>query len=322
MKIAIIGGGWVGCHLATKLKNEHNITLFEKNDSLFCETSYKNQNRLHYGFHYPRNYKTRILCKDTYHKFINDYGFLVDDVENNLYCIPKTESLIDFETYKDIFREYDYVDSEYKCDKIDGCLRTKEKFINYLRAKQFFNKELKDIIVNKEINIKEIYDEYDLIINATNNNINTIDNTFFELTISLIYEKIKETPFGSLTLMDGLLFSIYPYDNEDRLFTLTDVEHTPIKKFESITELKEYQKTIDLDFVNIIKEKMEKKVNNYFSINDYFHFRDFYLSVKSKVNSKSDDRYPVIEKNGKIVNCFTGKIQGIYIIEDYIKNIL
>jgi len=40
MKIAIIGGGWVGCHLAYKLKGNHNVTLFDKNNLLFTETSY------------------------------------------------------------------------------------------------------------------------------------------------------------------------------------------------------------------------------------------------------------------------------------------
>ena len=34
MKIAIIGGGWVGCHLAYKFKNTHQITLYEKNKKL------------------------------------------------------------------------------------------------------------------------------------------------------------------------------------------------------------------------------------------------------------------------------------------------
>ena len=30
MNIAIIGGGWVGCHLSNNLKKDHNVTLFEK----------------------------------------------------------------------------------------------------------------------------------------------------------------------------------------------------------------------------------------------------------------------------------------------------
>ena len=43
MKIGIIGGGWVGCHLANKLKENHEITIFEKNKTIFSETSIKNQ---------------------------------------------------------------------------------------------------------------------------------------------------------------------------------------------------------------------------------------------------------------------------------------
>ena len=61
MKIAIIGGGWVGCHLTYKLQNSHDVTLFEKNENLFQETSFNNQNRLHLGFHYARNSKTRKI---------------------------------------------------------------------------------------------------------------------------------------------------------------------------------------------------------------------------------------------------------------------
>ena len=41
MNIAIIGGGWIGCHLAMKLKDIHNVNIFEKNDLLFNETSFK-----------------------------------------------------------------------------------------------------------------------------------------------------------------------------------------------------------------------------------------------------------------------------------------
>ena len=44
MKIAIVGGGWVGCHLANKLKKNHNVTLFERTETLFTETSFFNQN--------------------------------------------------------------------------------------------------------------------------------------------------------------------------------------------------------------------------------------------------------------------------------------
>jgi hypothetical protein len=320
MKILIIGGGWIGCHLAMKLRDKHDVKIFDKNDELFLETSYKNQNRLHYGFHYPRNHKTRFLCKDTYKQFISEYGFLIDDVKKNIYCVPNG-SLIDFETYKEIYKNYDFKDVNIEINNC-GCILTNEKFINYYKAKEFFNKELKDNFIKKEVrNVNSFKKEYDLIINATNNNLK-IEKTdcFYEITLSLIYEKINEIDFDSLTLMDGKFFSIYPYG--ENKYTLTDVEHTPLKKFKNIKKLNKYKEKIDNSFVLNIKEKMEDKVNQYINFNDNFKYIDYFLSLKVKNNSSTDDRYPTIIKNDNIITCYTGKIQGIFVIENYINKLI
>jgi hypothetical protein len=324
MRIAIIGGGWVGCHLASKLKQTHDVTLFEKNESLFNETSFKNQNRLHLGFHYSRNYKTRQMCKDTFNRFMNDYGFLTKDVPNNLYCVPNTKSLIDYITYLEIFRDFEKesVDNDFK--DVEGCVNTNERYIDFMDAFEYFNNQLKDVMVNKVIldsELKELSNQYDLVINSTNNHINhpLCDNSFYELTISLLYRKTKETSFDALTMVDGEFFSLYPY--KDDLYTLTDVEHTPIKKFNSVSKLNDFIKNINVSLVEKKKLQMEKKVNHYypdFLLN--YEYDGYFLSTKSKIVSTSDERYPVISKDGNIINCFTGKIQGIYIIENYIQN--
>jgi hypothetical protein len=47
-----------------------------------------------------------------------------------------------------------------------------------------------------------------------------------------------------------------------------------------------------------------------------------FISVKSKVKSNSANRYPVVIQENNIVNCFTGKIQGIFIIEKQIHEII
>lgn len=326
MKIAIIGGGWVGCHLAFKLKNKHNIVLFDKNNELFSETSYKNQNRLHFGFHYARNNRTRLMCKETFNMFINDYRFLTNNIEDNLYCIPNKESIIDYDTYLQIFKEFEKKDSLIKLKNTNGCIHTNEKYINFLKAKEFFNNELKDVFIQKNINnneLKNISKEYDLVINATNNFIKDkkYKDSFYELTLSLIYRKIKNIYFGALTLVDGNLFSIYPY-YEDK-FSITDVEHTPLKKFKSLESLDAFKKKINNDLINEKKRAIEDKVKNFLpEFDEYFKYDSYFLSVKSKINSNSDDRYPIVTKNKNIINCFTGKIQGIYMIEDYINSII
>jgi L-2-hydroxyglutarate oxidase LhgO len=86
--IIIIGGGWYGCHIASILKEYNfNITIIEKNNTIFDNSSYYNQNRLHLGYHYCRNYSTRQLCKKSYYLFINKYNHLIDTIINNYYVI-------------------------------------------------------------------------------------------------------------------------------------------------------------------------------------------------------------------------------------------
>jgi hypothetical protein len=326
MKIAIIGGGWVGCHLAKKLMSDHQVKIYEKNKNLFEESSYNNQNRLHLGYHYARSFKTRELCKNTFQKFIDEYSFLVSDVKTNLYCVPYKKSLIDFKTFTKIFDEYDH--KEFTSDnlKVEGCIKTYEKHINFKKAKEYFNTILKGNFIEKEIysdDLDNLQNEYDLVLNCTNNFIRNGSDTesFYELTISFLYEKINETEFDALTLVDGSLFSIYPYTED--IYTVTDVEFTPIKKFSSINDLKNY--SINLSELDKIerRELIEKRIKLFYpNFTKDFKYKDHFISVKSKFPSDSDDRSPVILVDKNMVNIFTGKIQGIYLIEDFITNLI
>jgi hypothetical protein len=321
MTITIIGGGWVGCHLAKQLKNEHEIILIEQDDSIFNGTSYNNQNRLHYGYHYARNYETRNLCKTTFYRFIDDYGFCVTDIDKNFYCVPNKLSLIDLNTYLKIFDEYPSELTTHNFENTEGCILTNEKHINFEKIKSHFEKELDGLIKYEtidEVKLEELSKNSDLVIDATNNFMGLINTDFFyELTITLIYDKIKSTNFDSVTFVDGELFSIYPY--KDGKFTLTDVKLTPLKKFSLIDEINEYKKLIDNNFIlNKIKE-FEDRVTTFMpDFKEYFKYDSYFLSIKSKVKDESDSRYPVIKQTNNIISCFTGKIQGIYIIEDYI----
>lgn len=327
MKIAIIGGGWVGCHLGMKLKDTHDVTIFEKNDSLFEETSYNNQNRLHLGFHYARNYKTRKLCLDTFNKFLDDYGHLTQKVDNNLYCVPTHSSILDFQTYLDIFKEFNFDNQESPIKEIPNCITTDERYINFKEVKKYFIDNLKDLVIKKVItneNLDELKNQHDLVINATNNHLlsSKCVDCFYELTVSFIYKKIKEVGFGGLTLVDGPLFSIYPY--YETSFTVTDVEYTPIQKFDNIQSLNDFvNKEMSNEFISDRQRKTEEKILKFYpDFLSNFEYESYFLSTKSKIVDLSDERYPIIKKEDNLINCFTGKIQGIYIIEDYIKNII
>lgn len=323
MKIAIIGGGWIGCHLASKLRALYNVSLFEKNCELFLETSSHNQNRLHLGYHYARSYATRKLCLETFNRFLLDYEFLTKPIKHNLYCVPLKDSILDFETYKHIFNTSEIVEFSHSFCNIEGCIDTKERYIDFNKARAHFNNSLSDIITCETIDLrrlKQLKEEYDLVIDATNNHLqNNLEGSFYELTLSLTYQNIKKAPFGAMTLVDGPLFSIYPYKED--IFTVTDVEHTPIKSFSSIQELKAFKQSIHTSLVEDRRQRIESKIKNYYpNFPSHFRYNDYFLSTKTKKTTMSADRYPVILVEDNLISCFTGKIQGIYIIEDFIVN--
>jgi hypothetical protein len=305
MKIAIIGAGWVGCHLALKL-SDHEISLYES-DGIFSQASYKNQNRLHLGYHYARSFSTRKLCVETFEKFITDYPSLVEEVQENLYVIPNDKSIVDFETYSKIFDDYDHdIVSVNYLNNIDGAIRVKEMFINPFKAKKYFTELLGEKVVYKIITSKDldkISNENDLVINCTNNALNSIlEDVKFEPCEVLVYEKIKDIPFGALTFVDGDLFSIYPY--QDKLFTVTQVSITPDKNMD--TESK--------------KENISNNISKYYkSFNKDFKYHHSYKSNKVKYINGSDSRVPRMHFNGNIITIYTGKIQGIYNVEEYVK---
>lgn len=323
MNIAIIGGGWVGCHLASKLLINHEVVIYEKNSKLFAETSYNNQNRLHLGYHYPRSSKTRDLCKNTFERFLSDYEFLTTTVPNNWYGVVSDKSIVDLGTFSQIFNAYDHkVVEKFNLNNIEGCINVLERQIDFNNAHEYFNDKLSNLHIKKQVKkdeLSKLSKRYDFVIDCTNNYlVNLKQEFYYELTVSYLYKKYKDTEFDALTLVDGNFFSIYPY--RDNLYTLTDVEYTPIRRFDKVKKLEKYKENIDgSSFIDTNREHIEKKVKKYFSDFDkHFHYHSYFLSTKSKIKSASDNRAPVIIPDDNVIHCFTGKIQGIYLIEDYV----
>jgi hypothetical protein len=337
--IIIIGAGWYGCHIAKTLQYKYNITIIEQKSELFDNSSYYNQNRLHLGFHYSRDYNTRLLCKNNYETFKQHYGDCIDDISNNYYMISK-DSILDYQTYENIFKyegfEFDIMENECFNNIYDKIIITDEKVIHSERAKNHFQNELNNtkfifnnrfnyyykkgdkIFINTDKNEEDMC--CDLLLDCTYNQLGlSKSNYIYELTISLIYEKIKEIDFGAITIMDGRFWSLYPRDLGYNLYTLTDVEHTPVISSKEYSVINNY--TLSYSNIDVIREKMENKVNDYYKkfLND-FKYKSYFLSKKTKQISGSDSRditIEEIEENVISVNC--GKIYGIFEFEKYIK---
>jgi|GEM_PF-1538534 len=110
-KIAIIGAGWYGCHIARALQLAgYEVTLFESHDDIFKGISGEFGIRLHTGPHYPRSKETRRSCREGYTEFIETYPDLIIPHEYSIYGLGTLDannepSKVDLETFKTVCKE-------------------------------------------------------------------------------------------------------------------------------------------------------------------------------------------------------------------------
>lgn len=312
-RVAIIGGGWVGCHLAMVLRDQAEVVLYEKNHTLISETSFVNQNRLHYGYHYARNAATRRLCATTFVRFMEDYGNLVHDVSNNYYAVSEDESLLDAETISIIFGKgpHNLLDSQ-AFGYTSLLLNTPEKRIDAIGASLYFQWQLESLVKKEAIqrsNLQALKKDYDFVFDCTNNSLlEPLPSQFFEAVAMFIYRPKKPLPFGALTYIDGELFSIYPYN--EACFSLSHVKH-------GIMSDK------SLDNADNARRLIEEHVERYWpDFSDSFDYLFPTLSIKAKVKDSSAKRTPLMRQEDNLFSFFTGKIQGIYAIEQMVKQII
>lgn len=316
MKALVLGAGWYGCHACTVLESMGiAYKICDVANDFFTGSSSKNQNRLHLGFHYPRSFRTREECQNGFEKFMEVYGGFTAEIPKNYYCIEK-RSLMDYNTYKSIYRHENISFKEeplalpfyYDDSSTEGIIRVDERFIDFRKAGAYFKGLLgKNMIDGYSSSMLSFIDgrasckgeEFDVVIDCTYSTVNS--SMFYETCVSLVYE-LKDPSMFAITVVDGPFWSLYPYDSEGRLYTLTDVEHTP-----SGTEAS--------------RDKMEAKVTRYIpGFHKHFEYRGFFLSKKAKPGDVgSDDRSLVWARDGPVIRVSGGKLTGIFAMEEVLR---
>ena len=93
MHIAVIGGGAFGAMTAIKLAEcGQTVTLFERLPSLMQGATF-NANRLHLGFHYPRDEETALQCMRGFEIFKREFSPAILPEVTNAYFIASEGSL-------------------------------------------------------------------------------------------------------------------------------------------------------------------------------------------------------------------------------------
>lgn len=339
MRIAIAGGGWYGCHIASSLKAQGvDVALLERHDTLFREASGNNQFRLHQGLHYARSAQTRHQSRDGFHRFVERYPKLSEQVAQNIYLVPKGHSLIDFETYFSIMLssgiavERVPVHSVEGVDpgRFEGAVRCDERTVSTERAREYFAKRLNGAVrlghrvdtVRETAHAVEVNGEvFDYFIDATWGALSAEPaDVFFEPTLLLYYRcrQGKGSPFPAITLVDGPLWSIYP-TGRDQQYTLSSVTHTPLGAFKTKAEAYAVLASTGDEVVQAKRKAMEAEVAPYVpAFRDHFEYVGPQFAIKTKPVGLSDNRACGVRFDGRRVVVQSGKIDNIFFANDRI----
>ena len=329
-KVAIVGAGWYGCHLGLMLDAMGcDVSIFEKNNDILSEASGNNQFRLHLGFHYARHNRTRIQSRDGYARFTERYPTLSRPIADNLYVVPKYDSLVDFDTYRLIMFSsgihfQDLRRSEWPAylKDVEGALKVDEHVLLIKEARKHFKQKLGDKLrlnttVNSTENMHEgvlVNDEkFDFVIDATWGHLTDIDyDCFYEPTLLLYYRYKGKGQYPAITMVDGPLCSIYPTEKED-IYTLSSVKHTPLGKYGSSAEakqrLREFSDTELQSKIEAMQQHIEQFVPDF---REKFEYVSPQLNIKTKLLGEHDDRSCYVKTEDRMISVFSGKIDTIF----------
>jgi len=337
MKIAIAGAGWYGCHIGAFLQQiGFEVAIFERSGAVFTGASGKNQNRLHLGFHYARDYTTRFQSRDGFSRFIERYPGLSETINSNIYAVPRGDSLIDFRTYKSImassgieFEESDMSRPEaVGLTRLAGLINTDERVVSTSKAARFFGRHLQPVLrFNTNLMTSDICqrddcvevegERFDYLIDATWGKL-TVPNidVYYEPTLLLYYRTTR--PDWALTMVDGPLCSIYPTD-EPGVVTLSSVPHTPLGRFKSSAEAEAVQESVGQDLIAQKRALFENQVRTYYpDYLDAFSYEAPQLSMKTKPVGAEDNRACYVFRNRRIFSIMSGKIDTIFVAAERI----
>ncbi|MDB9705933.1 FAD-binding oxidoreductase [Pelagibacteraceae bacterium] len=342
MRISIFGGGIFGITTFLILRKKGlDCYLYEKEKNLLSGATTKNLNRVHLGYHYPRDKETVFQSQKGFDSFTKFYAHSVIKKFDNYYAIAGS-SKVTSKKYEKFLKEtkLKYVkispkNFKFKTNHIENIYKVNEpvyswdllkKQINNLIGKDknriFLKSCVKNIKLKEnkyffEINKKNITS--DVVINATYEGCNEISKnvrkaSYFEYQVTNIME-ISSKKFKSIgfALMDGPFFSFLPMGTKKNKQVLYHVTHSVLKreisnqfKYKWLKNNKKLKKIIKLSNLKTLKD-----LKKYFPEMDVKKINKNYISsrvllTKTKKTAKRISYFKESLKN--YFEIFSGKV--------------
>ena len=358
-KVAIVGCGIFGAMTALKMAEKgFNVTIYDINAKPLQGASLNNQNRLHLGFHYPRDEETALQCIKGFENFKQEFSDSIMGDFNNGYFIATDGSLTSADEYlyfcEKLGLEYQIIDPlkfNPSVTNVDLGVLCREvvydsqilSVIIFERFKKFginpkFNTEVikatKDgetfALTTNDLSIEH----FDSVINCSYADINKLNNQILPANEVYQYEYTMvpivawdRDPVG-ITVMDGPFMTVLPFGKTGN-FLLYHVGHTVIDRHVGLIMPEEWKNRDTAPSAKIALIDVFRSIKDGFmdfvpSVNDC-ELEGFLQTTRVVLaNRESTDARPSIIKEvvPGFISVFTGKIDHCMWVADDITNMV
>ncbi|MDA9086073.1 FAD-binding oxidoreductase [Methylophilaceae bacterium] len=356
--IVVIGCGIFGAEIALKASSKGlSVKVFEANEDILLGASMNNQNRLHLGFHYPRDIETGIqsirgfdLFKKKYEKciqsnFLNTYFIADNNSFTNIdeYLIFCKELGIPFKNInsKDLPIRLEGVGSGISCDEVvydceilRDIVKESIKYNNInisLKSRVDEIGKIDNLFTLKTTSGEEV--DADVVINATYGASNYLTEQLGILVPERQYEytavPIIELDIDRIgvTIMDGPFLTILPFGTTNK-FLLYHVDLSVIDSEVSTKLNLEWLVKETSPLSKIDKEEyfnmMIDQCKNFIPVLKNSKLIDFLGGPRMVLprSEHSDARPSLITNTNNYIEVFSGKIDhSIWVAEEIIKGL-
>lgn len=255
-----------------------------------------------------------------------EYGHLTHGVPINIYAIAADHSMVDFAQYRQtLLGEVEFVTiarpEEYGLRNVEGALLTGERHILTNRAKAHFERVLGGHILFGQTPGLIDDPNYDLTIDCTfcANEASGVDR--YEPCLVLLMEGPTDR---AVTIMDGPFGSLYPWDEDQGLCSLSSALWTPFSK--QIRRYEEALRVIDTVTAEEVNERavgmIDQMAGFYPAINDY-RLVDAKLSIRAMPLSGADTRLVDVARLGsRVLRVRAGKIDAVIHADKLVRSMM
>lgn len=324
----ILGGGWYGCHLAsTLLRAGVDVRLKELKSRLFAGASGNNPARLHQGVHYPRSGLTINDCIEQEPLFLNTYGKFTSKVSQNIYAVADEGSFVDFRAYTRMIEGsvpfIILVDPKrLGLQHVEGAIQVHEQHIVIDEVREHFEVLLKDVVEYGSNTYNS--DDYDWVIDCTFNALSGEDLAVdrYEPCLVVLLKGPVET---AVTIMDGPFPSLYPWNENAGLCSLSSALLTPLSKsLRTYGAAKLVMEQTDQAFLVDRSKRMIAQMAHYYpAVMRNYQLAETRLSIRAMPSSAADARLCNVFRAGeRLLRVYAGKISAIFKAEQEVMRML